>query len=124
MCNESSFKICFLFHESCLQLKGQNSLHRAIASSLMSVRVLPLCRGVSLGSVPEAAMGIRAAHRLLERGMRQDGSLCCQWREGVIVPLLCYPCQWCVYGPTYLMQGGGMSLKGYGCKVGSLSCPL
>lgn len=74
----------FFSHKSCLLLKGQNLLHKTVASSPMPVRVLPLCRAVSVGSVPEAAVGIRPVCSLFERGMRRDSApLHCQWRGGV-----------------------------------------
>lgn len=103
----------FFSHKSCLQLKGQNLLQEYITSSLMFVRVLPLFRGVSVGSVPQAT-GSRAACRLLERGCTRTwfltpglGSLHCQWREK---GSWCLICLWSVCGHTHLVAVGGMSL--------------
>lgn len=55
------------FSHKSLQLKGQNLLQEDVTSSLMLVGVMPPCRGISVGSVPEATVGSRAACRLWER---------------------------------------------------------
>lgn len=75
----------FFSHKSCLQLKGQNLQREDVTSSLTLVRVLPLCRGVPVGSVPEVTVGAELAAGCWKGDAPGLGSLHCQWREGVTV---------------------------------------
>lgn len=107
--------MCFFSHKSCLQLKSQNLLHEDVTSSSMLVRVLSLCRGISVGSVPEATVGSRAACRLFESDKSGLGSLHCQWREGVMVSHLPV-CHLSV--ASHLVGGGDLNLTGLCCWAG------